>query len=177
MIARPTRDQESVYNGKDKVHCLKWQGFTLPDGIIANFYGPTEGRLHDASLLRESHILDHVSRWRMSDGRPLVIYGDKAYPLSEHLITPYYGVERDRAAALFNLYQNAGRITVEWAFGDIAKQFAFTDFPKNQKLLLQPVGLYYRVAALLCNIRTCLYGSQTSKYFGVAPLTLDEYLQ
>jgi nuclease HARBI1 len=51
---------------------------------------------------------------------------------------------------------------VEWGFGKISGNFAFLDFKKNLKLLLQPVGHYYLVGRLLTNVHTCLYGSQTS---------------
>jgi hypothetical protein len=37
--------------------------------------------------------------------------------------------------------------------------FAFLDFKKNLKVLLQPVAKYYIVASLLINCHTCLYGS------------------
>jgi hypothetical protein len=38
------------------------------------------------------------------------------------------------------------REPVEWVFKEIGDQFGFLNFTKNQKLLLQPVGLYYLVA-------------------------------
>ena len=43
--------------------------------------------------------------------------------------------------------------------------FFYLDFKRNNKLLLQPVGKYDLVAALLTNCHTCLYGSQTSIFF------------
>jgi hypothetical protein len=43
------------------------------------------------------------------------------------------------------------------------------------KLFLQPAGKIYYVCAILCNFHTCLYGSQTSEYFGVLPPDLETY--
>ena len=67
-------------------------------------------------------------------------------------------------------------IRVEWEFGKILKNFAFLDFRKNLKVLLSPVAKYYLVGALLTNCHTCLYGSQTSRYFNLEPPLLEHYL-
>ena len=64
---------------------------------------------------------------------------------------------------------------VEWEFGKVVREFAFLDFKKNQKIFLQPVALHYFVAVLLTNAHTCMYGSQTSKYFGLDPPSVEEY--
>ena len=39
-IARPGQHQRIVYNGHKRVHSLKFQSVTLPNGLIANMYGP-----------------------------------------------------------------------------------------------------------------------------------------
>ena len=39
-ICRPGEFQRVVYNGHKRVHALKFQSFTLPNGMIANMYGP-----------------------------------------------------------------------------------------------------------------------------------------
>ena len=65
------------------------------------------------------------------------------------------------------------RVSVEWGFGKTCQLFAFLDFKKNLKILLQPIGKYYLVAAVLANCHTCLYGSQTSTFFGVDPPELE----
>jgi hypothetical protein len=61
-------------------------------------------------------------------------------------------------------------------FGKVAVNFAFVDFKKNQKVLLQPVGRIYVVAVLMTNCHTCLYGSQTGMFFGLEAPELEEYL-
>ncbi|KAJ8909282.1 hypothetical protein NQ315_003525 [Exocentrus adspersus] len=70
---------------------------------------------------------------------------------------------------------NALHYTVEWGFSKIISQFAFIDFKKNQKLLLQNLDTLYKVAVLLTNAHTCLYGHQVSDYFNVAPINLEQY--
>lgn len=40
-IARPDTNQRIVYNGHKRVHAIKFQSVTLPNGIIGHLYGPT----------------------------------------------------------------------------------------------------------------------------------------
>ena len=42
-IARPDENQKIVYNGHKRVYPLKFQPVALPNGIIANMYGPVGG--------------------------------------------------------------------------------------------------------------------------------------
>lgn len=176
-IARPVYNQRDVYNGKDRIHGLKYQAVTMPNGMIGNLYGPIEGRLHDSTLLRESGILDQIAPFTTENGDSLVIYGDKAYPIGNNLITPYRGVGLEHAERYFNLLMNSGRISVEWGFSKVGTLFSFTNYAPNLKLYLQPVALYYRTAAILTNCHNCLYGSQTSRYFDLEPPSLEEYLR
>lgn len=39
-ICRPGEHQRVVYNGHKRVHALKFQSIALPNGLIANMYGP-----------------------------------------------------------------------------------------------------------------------------------------
>ena len=39
-ISRPGEHQRVVYNGHKRVHALKFQSVALPNGLIANMYGP-----------------------------------------------------------------------------------------------------------------------------------------
>lgn len=40
-IARPDTNQRIVYKGHKRVHAIKFQSVTLPNGIIGHLYGPT----------------------------------------------------------------------------------------------------------------------------------------
>lgn len=40
QICRPSQNQRIVFNGHKRVHSLKFQSVTLPNGLIANLYGP-----------------------------------------------------------------------------------------------------------------------------------------
>ena len=39
-LCRPDQNQRIVYNGHKRVHGLKYQSVALPNGMIANMYGP-----------------------------------------------------------------------------------------------------------------------------------------
>lgn len=39
-ITRPGQDQLLVYNGHKRVHALKYQSLTIPNGLIAHLHGP-----------------------------------------------------------------------------------------------------------------------------------------
>lgn len=75
----------------------------------------------------------------------------------------------------FNKSMTAVRESVEWLFNDMATYFKFIDFKKNLKIGLSSVGKMYVVCALLRNALTCLYGNQTSTFFELDPLSLQEY--
>ena len=174
-VCRPIRKQRELYNGHKRVHCLKYQGTILPSGILTHVYGPFEGRRHDAALMRESGLQEQLQDLdlRAQDGVKLHLYGDTAYGLSEQIIVPFQGAQAQRE---FNKGMSSARESIEWGFGKISSLWKFVDYSKNQKVLLQPVGVYYRVAALLTNCHTCCYSSQTGMYFDIEPPTLEQYL-
>ena len=105
----------------------------------------------------------------MNDGNgdPYVLYRDPACPVRRHLLASFRGAQLSLALQKFNRDMSSVRASVGWGYGKIVQYFTFMDFSKNVKVLLQPVGKLYCVAALLTNCHTCLYGSQTGRYFGV----------
>lgn len=176
-MCKPSRNQREVFSGHKRFHGLKFQSIVTPNGLIVNLYGPIPGRRHDAWLLQESDILGHCeATFNDQAGNPLCLFGDSAYPIRNHLLRPYRGVNLTPQQQNFNAAMSSVRMAVEWEFGKIIKLWAFMDFPKNIKLYKSPVGKLYHVAVLLTNFHTCLYGSQTSRHFGVEPPTLEEFL-
>ena len=176
-ICKPKHDQRAFYNGHKRVHALKFQSVVAANGMIANLFGPVEGRRHDSRMLAMSGLLDQLEPHSFSpDGQALCIYGDPAYPHRLHLQCPFA-----RRAALahnemaFNQSMSQVRIAVEWVFGDIINYFKLLDFKKNLKISLSAVGKFYIVSALLRNALTCLYGNSTSNFFQLDPPALNEY--
>ena len=68
------------------------------------------------------------------------------------------------------------RLPVEWAFGKVSQLWGFIDYDKNLKLYQQQVAKFYLNAVLLTNCHSCLYGCETSLYFGVPTPDLEDYL-
>ena len=163
-------------NGHKRVHAIKFQSVTAPNGLIAYLYGPVEGRSHDNGMLAMSGLLQQLEQHSFApDGQALCIYGDPAYPLRLHLQCPFA-----RRAALteeqqaYNESMSRVRVSVEWVFGDIVNYFKFTDFKKDLKIGLSSVGKIYMVCALLRNALTCLHGNNTSRFSDVQPPALNE---
>jgi hypothetical protein len=179
-ICRPSRGQRAQYSGHKRKHGLKFQSVSLPNGIIAHLYGPEDGRRHDITLFRNSGVMAQLVALQAATqeryGVAYTIYGDSAYPINPCIITGFKGANLTDDELEFNQALSSVRESVEWCFGKVATYFAFVDFNKNQKALLQPVALYYKVAALFANFHTCLYGSVTSAYFDSIPPTLEVYL-
>jgi hypothetical protein len=175
-IARPVWNQRLVYNGWKRCHGLKFQSVVTPDGLHVHLFGPVEGRRHDETVYRSSGFPQILQQYSYApDGTPLVVYGDPAYGLSQHLISPFKGANLTVEEHRFNASMSKVREAVEWGFGEVVCQFRYLDFHKNLKILLQPVGLFYAVGVLLCNAHVILHGSQVSSYFGCLPPSLQEY--
>ena len=140
--------------------------------------GPVEGRRHNCALLCKSGLIGRMEAAGLQDmnGLPLSLYGDPAYPMRNFLLCPFKGANITEEQQNFNRSMSSVREAVEWEFGKIVSLFAFLDFRKNLKVLLQPVAKYYLLGALLKNCHTCLNSSQTSHYFAVVPPTHEEYL-
>ncbi|XP_077557627.1 uncharacterized protein LOC144172909 [Haemaphysalis longicornis] len=171
-ICRPTVDQQEYFSGHKRCHVVKYQAVMCANGIICQLDRPYKGRRHDAGILKESRLYENLEK--VAQGQRLVIYGDPAYPLKPLLMKPYGGGSLQPHEARFNRRMSTVRQAVEWGFGKVAGEFAFVDFHKNQKFSLQHVRRMYKVATLLSNCHTCLYGSQvTESIEGVVLTTLQ----
>lgn len=178
-ICRPSQNQKLQYSGYKKSHVLKYQSVVMPNGMIVRLDGPFNGRRHDSAILQLSNLLQECEETLVvSHEKFFAFYGDPGYANQKFVKV---GFKNSRAILTdrqkqFNRDMSALRVHVEYGFGKIIQLFAFLDFKKNQKLLLQPVKLQYIVAGILTNCHTCLNGSQVSDYFSCSPPTLEEYL-
>ena len=67
-------------------------------------------------------------------------------------MSPFRGAHLTDNEQEFNTQMSKVRVSVEWGFGKIIQMFAYLDFKKNLKVLLQPVGKYYLVASILIKL-------------------------
>ena len=113
-ICRPGQNQKCLYNGHKKVHAIKFQSITAPSGLVANLFGPVEGKKHDSGMLARSGVLNQLQRFSVdTNGNPLCIYGDPAYPLRLHLQGPFRGA----GLTLFSVDTNGNPLCI---YGDPA---------------------------------------------------------
>ncbi|KAH9110594.1 hypothetical protein AeMF1_014649 [Aphanomyces euteiches] len=178
-ISRPTYFQRQAYNGHKRVHSIKFQSVVLANGLIISMYGPIEGRRHDVILLKESGV---GQKWLSHACPGTYVYGDPAYPLRPLLISPYKGARLTSAQASFNKKMSSVRVSVEWCFAGILRDWAFLNYKKNLKVFLSPVAKMYLIGVLLSNCITCtsrdtIVGNQTSQFFNLAPPSLENYLK
>jgi hypothetical protein len=165
-IARPTKKQRTTFNGHKRTHALKYHAVVTPDGIIAHLFGPVEGRRHDKYLWNESKIMDQLTEHAFDEeGQPMQIYGDPAYGLNRHLISPYQGARVNDRQRLFNKRMSRVRIVVEWVFKEITQQFAYLSWKREQKVFQKALGEEYAVGVLLHNAHVCLHRPQIPQFF------------
>lgn len=175
-VSRPGQHQRVLYNGHKRYHCIKFQSVVAPNGLVANLYGPVEGRRHDSGMLADSGLFNQLRQHSFDrNNQPLCIYGDPAYPLRVHLQSGFKGANITQDQKLWNTRMSSVRVSVEWVFGDIINFFKFMDFKKNLKIGMSPVAKMYIVCALLHNARCCFYGSITSNFFDCEPPIIEEY--
>ena len=78
------------------------QSVETPNGLIANMYGPLEGRGHDAFMLGVSGLSDQLSNFNRPNGEPYVICANSAYGLSRKILGPFHGAAVTREQQKFN---------------------------------------------------------------------------
>lgn len=177
VTCKPVYGETSVYNGKDRVHGLKWQSVIDCFGLICHFYGGLSARRHDALLYQESGVYPLLEA--NLQGHILGLFGDLAYPRSNRLLKPYARVGLTPARIAFNRWYSLLRVVVEWGFSKVVALFPFTDYEKKLKILLVRVTPMVDVAAFFTNCHTLVYGSQVSDYFQTRDVmpTLESYFR
>jgi nuclease HARBI1 len=176
--ARPLYFQKAAYSGHKRVHGIKFQNVTTPDGYIAHLFGPIAGSRHDSYMLSESNLLQQLAQL-MPEGQAdtiYALYGDPAYPQSAYLIGGVAGAAAGSVEAKWNKAMSGGRIVVEWTFGEVGRQFRALDLKQSMMIFKLPVAKYYATAVFFINCRNCIYGGQTAKHFECEPMSLEKYL-
>lgn len=59
-VSRPGKNQRVQYTGHKKVHAIKFQSVAVPNGLVADLFGPVEGKRHDSSMLAESSLYNQL---------------------------------------------------------------------------------------------------------------------
>ena len=153
-ISRPGIHQRRLYNGHKRYHALKFQSVVAPNGLIANLYGPVEGKrhgpiegkrhrpvegkTHDSDMLMDSGLSNQLQKYSFGQNqRPLCIYEDPAYPLRVHLQAGFKGTRLSQQQVDWNTRMSEARVSVEWIFGNIITYFKFLDLKKKISKLVE----------------------------------------
>jgi len=140
-------------------------------------YGPHEGRRNDTVMYYESGQDEDLKQTLLIDGVQHCLYGDSAYVLRAWMPTGHRNrPNQNEAERVFDLSMSRDHEIVEWGYQDIKQYFTTLDFQRKLKIRGTAVGKQYLSGALLCNIRSCLYGNLTASYFGCDPPSLERYL-
>lgn len=184
-VCKPQDAQGELYNGKDRVHALKYQIVSTPDGMIRHIDGPWPGRRHDQHMVTSAPSLAGMpvlQDWLLKQprtpyGTAYFIYADAGYSKLPGIEVPWPDGAFNLEHEAYNQAMAASRIAVEWEFGHILFYWAAHHFKPQQKVLSeQGVGQMYTVSALLTNIYNCLHPSKTCKYFRTSPPSLRAYI-
>jgi hypothetical protein len=170
--------QRQVYSGHSKIHCLKFIGVSLPNGIIEFLSGPLPARRHDSYALQRGNFVNILREFLGVNGivdSEFKALADSAVARTNVMLRMHKG-NLPPALAAENSAMSSVRVSVEWTFGKVISLFSFLDYRKNLKLYLSPIGDWYKLGALLTNCHTCLYGSQTGTFFHISAPTLEWYL-
>ena len=86
---RKEENQKIVYNDHKKVYPIKLQPVVAPNGLIANLFGPVEGKRHGSSMLGDSGLLREFQQHVHGPNRYILcISGEPVDPV-EHLWSGY----------------------------------------------------------------------------------------
>ena len=184
-VCKPSEAQAEFYTGKDRLHALKYQIVSTPDGMIQHIDGPWPGRRHDGHMLTSAPLSTGTAvlhTWLMSHPKTVhgtvhVIYADAGYTTQACIETPWPDADFNLEHAAYNEALAASRIAVEWEFGHILELWASHHMRPQQKVLSnQKIGQVYCVCAFLSNVFNCMHPNKTANYFGVKPPTIGAYI-
>lgn len=159
--------QRSFYQGWKKLHGLKWQAVVLPNGMIADCWGPVSARHNDLYTMRVSDIHDRVVVCQAGRPRVYRMYGDGIYPVLPGLTRRHRHNDLTPEEAAENAQMSKVRESVEWTFAKLITLWKYLAWRYALQLLSQPIGKIFGTAVLLTNAHTCFYGSEVSDYFSM----------
>ena len=131
-------------------------------------------------MLAESNLMDECALHAKLTGASreshyLQLFGDPAYGLNRHIISPFSKQGRADDKQEWNTRMSKVRIEVEHGFSLVTKTWRFLEAEWKHHIFQSPVGRYYRVGVLLTNALACLRPNQVSQYFNCLLPSLEEY--
>lgn len=118
-IRTPANKNKLRYLNHQQQISITLQGICDPSGAFLDVFTGPPSKIHDARVYRLSFVYKRLPELCSGD---LHLIGDEAYPLSDHLLTPY----RDQNGPLYSNFNNSlqlSRQPVEEAFRHLKQRF------------------------------------------------------
>ncbi|KAH7054847.1 hypothetical protein BKA57DRAFT_532606 [Linnemannia elongata] len=96
-------------------------------------------------------------------GRQLVVYGDEGYGQSPEVQAAFRGNILTPEQETRNVSMRRPRLSAEWAFGFVSNNFGLLNYHQKLRHYLSPIGHYYPVAVLFCNLLRCFGRHSTTQ--------------
>jgi hypothetical protein len=158
--------QRAYYNGWKSIHGLKHQTIDNAMGMTMDVYGPTSVRRNDLTLYRLSGINERIGRLSANEEYDYCVFGDSAYGVDTHFRS-YIKNSCTSLQKQWNRSMTSVRISIEWNYMATASLWPYVGSKRKLKILQSTrISRIYITATLLRNFHSCLYGNETSKYFG-----------
>jgi hypothetical protein len=145
--------QETWWTGWKKLHGLKWQTISLPNGMEFHVWGPLSVRRNDNHMLNRSQILQQLEDLQAENEIKFILHGDSAYSEDDYM---HVGGGRGFASV---------RQSIEWNYKDIKTQWKYCDYKHALKLHNQPLSKIFLVCILLRNAYTTMNACETALFF------------
>jgi hypothetical protein len=172
--------QRSIYGKKG--HGVIILHFMLPNGIFVNF-GPVSARKNENNVATWSGMDDLLFNVQQDIGQRLYcVHGDKIFLNGNFrcIKVAHRGDDLTDRQQLENSNINKARVSIEWAFAQLKKNFRQT-VNRESKQLMQTNDvplLELECCTLLKNIHNCFNGcaAGAAHTFWCQPPSLDQYL-
>lgn len=171
--------QRLFYTSYKKAHGLNYQAVTAPNGLVIDLWGPAPGKNNDLNLVADSDIVNRLAAlFATCPSHQFRCYGDSIYQLSTSIVRRYRHMYLSSEEKRQNQVANRERTTVEQIFGRVVQLWKYVNLRSNFRLLRSAAGIgrAYRVACVLTNLNTCIYGNQVASHFGLQPPSASDYL-
>ena len=124
----------------------------LPDVLVAQLFGPVEGRRHGTSLLKYSKLHEKMNTLPPNRSQ-------------QNLLPPNR----------WNKDVRTVRISVKHGFKIITSLWAHLKYVTAQQIFTSLVATHFVVCTALANMHNCMYHNQVSQHFDVSPPSVEEY--
>lgn len=168
--------QQAFYTGWKKIHGVKFQTVSLPNGMFFHVFGPVSCRRGDRYTLPQSEIEETIREMMYGVDFPFHLYGDSAYSRGEEITAHHEGTALTPRQIAENRCFNACRETVEWNNKEIKNAFKASVFDTGLRLKGMNVSEMLQSCILFSSCLCAMYGNQTSEYFGYSEDILDDWM-